>query len=717
MSDEFYRPRPPEQAEDGPGRLGLFQLSASFLAERERWSLWLPVFLGAGIGIYFSLPMEPPALLGALITLAALGLGLAGRKNQHFQLAGFALGAMALGLVAAQWRTYSLDHTVLAAKHGPARLSGRIARIETFPNGNRVTLDRPVIARLPADQVPERVRVRLRGSQPALAPGDWIEMRAVLSPPSAPTSPGAFDFQRRAYFDQLGAVGFAYGRARLVAPASGSGGWREGLEKLRLAISLRVRGAIDGPAGAVAAALMTGNRAAIPEDVMRAFRDSGLAHLLAISGLHIGLFAGVLFFGVRALLALVPPLALRFPIKKWAALVAIIGAFAYALIAGATVPTQRAFVMVGLVLVAVLLDRQGLSMRLVAWAASVILAFKPESLLGPSFQMSFAAVVALIAGWEFYTRHRARREGPPPWWWRPPAFLAGVALTTLIASSATAPFAIYHFNRFAVYALAANLIAVPITSLLIMPAAVIAFFLMPLGLDYLALVPMGWGVEGVLSVARTVAGWPGSVILVPAAPAFGVILVAAGGLWLCLWRLRWRFLGLAVIALGLGVFSLGQKPDILVDGEGRLFAVKGGGGAYILSSKRRARFSGESWLRRVGQSLEAAPAWPKGAGEGPLACDNLGCIYRRGDYRVALITDPLALIEDCRRADLVISAVPVRGPCPSAQRVIDRFDLWREGAHAIWLDPAGPRIQSVAQTRGDRPWVIKPRRRARRAVP
>jgi competence protein ComEC len=458
---------------------------------------------------------------------------------------------------------------------------------------------------------------------------------------------------------------------------------------------------------------MTGDRAAIPEDVMRTFRDSGLAHLLAISGLHIGLFAGILFFGVRALLALIPPLALRFPIKKWAAAAAIPGAFAYALIAGATVPTQRAFVMVGLVLLAVLLDRQGLSMRLVAWAASVILLFKPESLLGASFQMSFAAVIALIAGYEFYIRRRARREGPLPWWRRPPAFLAGVAVTTLIASSATAPFAIYHFNRFAVFALAANLIAVPITSLLIMPAAVIAFFLMPVGLDHLALAPMGWGVEGVLWVARTVAGWPGSVVLLPAAPSFGLVLVVAGGLWLCLWRLRWRLLGLAAIALGIAAFSLGQKPDILVDGEGRLFAVRGADGSYLLSSRRRARFSGESWLRRVGQRPEASPAWPKGAAGGRLSCDNLGCIYRKGGHLVALITDPMALIDDCRRADLVISTVPVRLPCPSAKRVIDRFDLWREGAHAIWLDPAGARIESVAQTRGTRPWVIKPKRRAR----
>jgi competence protein ComEC len=283
-----------------------------------------------------------------------------------------------------------------------------------------------------------------------------------------------------------------------------------------------------------------------------------------------------------------------------------------------------------------------------------------------------------------------------------------VALTTLIASTATAPFAVYNFNRFAAFALAANLIAVPLTSLFVMPAAVIAFCLMPFGLEALALVPMGWGLGGVIWVAETVAAWPGSVVLLPALPALGIGLVALGGLWLCLWRGGWRYWGTLGIAAGLAGFALVRPPDILVDGAGKLFAVRGGAGNYLVSSRRGARFTRETWLRRAGQGPAAAPEWPRrgSALNGRLACDGLGCIYRRHGLEVALVHDPLALMEDCRRADLVISRVPVLGACPSAMAVIDRFDLWRKGGHAVWIGPRGFRIESVAQRRGRRPWVL-----------
>ena len=222
---------------------------------------------------------------------------------------------------------------------------------------------------------------------------------------------------------------------------------------------------------------------------MATLRDSGLAHRLALSGLRMGLVGGILFGGLRGGLALVPPLALRFPIKKWAAAAAILGAFAYGMVAGATVPTQRAFLMIGLVLAAVLFDRRGISMRTVAWAAVIVLLFRPESLLGPSFQLSFAAVVALIAVYEA-VRDRRRLDGPLGWRRRIVLYIAGVALTTLVAGMATAPFAVYHFNRFADYGLAANLIAVPVTALWTMPRALVAFALMALGPETLARAPM-----------------------------------------------------------------------------------------------------------------------------------------------------------------------------------------------------------------------------------
>ncbi|HIJ42466.1 MAG TPA: ComEC/Rec2 family competence protein, partial [Rhodospirillaceae bacterium] len=521
------------------------------------------------------------------------------------------------------------------------------------PKGSRVSLERLRITRLGPQRTPAVIRLRLQGHQPAIAAGDWIRARAVLSSPPPPAAPGAFDFQRQSYFRRLGAVGFAFGPVELIAKGGERGldSLSLGLERLRRGIADSVMAGLDGRAGTIAAALMAGTRKAIEPKIMTAIRDAGLAHLLAISGLHVGLVTAILFVGLRGALALAPPLALRYPIKKWAATAAIVGAFAYALLAGATVPTQRAFLMIGLVMLAVLFDRRGLSMRLVAWAAFVILLLTPESLLGASFQLSFAAVTALIAAYEVVRdRRRYGGEGPPKWPRTALLYVAGVALTTVIAEMATASFVVYHFNRLAVYGLAANVIAVPVTALWIMPWSVAAFALMPLGLETLALEPMGWGIEVVVQVAETVSGWPGAVTLLPAMPTWGLVLIALGGLWLCLWRRRWRLWGALGVAAGLMTLGLIRPPDVLVDGRGKLLAVRTADGGLAVSSMRAAGFSRQVWHRRAGRE-DSPLVWPRHglSRDGRLSCDGLGCIYRTRGLTVALVGHPAALADDLPR--------------------------------------------------------------------
>ncbi|MDP6602814.1 MAG: ComEC/Rec2 family competence protein [Rhodospirillales bacterium] len=688
-------------------------VASSFAAERERWALWLSVFLGAGVAIYFALPSEPPPWLGAAGLVVVAAGAVVFRRAAHVAIVTGALGALILGFVVVQWRTARVAEPILAERLGPVEVVGRVTAVESLGDAARVILDELEIAQLEDGETPKTVRIRLGGRQPPLAAGMRIRVLAVLSPPSAPAAPGAFDFQRRSFFNGLGAYGFSMGSARLEDAVS-SDGLRLKLARLRQTVSSRVSAALDGPQGAIAAALMTGMRGAIPAPLMAAIRGSGIAHLLAISGLHIGLVAGILFFGIRAGLALIPRLALRQPIKKWAAGAAIAGAFAYTVCAGATVPTQRAFLMIGLVLVGVLLDRRGLTMRLVAWASAVILIFRPESLLGASFQLSFVAVVALIA---VYEAIRARRtfmdRGTSSWGRRAMLYLGGVALTTIVAGAATAPFALFHFNRLAAYGLAANLVAVPITALWVMPWAVAAYALMPFGLEAAALAPMGWGITIIIDVAETVAGWPGAVALLPAMPTWGLGVIAFGGLWLCLWWTRWRLLGAPVIALGLASVMLARPPDVLVDADGNLMAVRSADGRLTVSSTRSARFVRDVWTRRSGQE-EPALAWPAPgtSADGRLRCDSLGCVYRSHARTVALVRRAQALIEDCWVADVVVSVVPVRAACPSARVVVDRFDLWRYGAHAIWLgegDASNIRVESVNRGRGDRPWVLRPR--------
>ena len=449
---------------------------------------------------------------------------------------------------------------------------------------------------------------------------------------------------------------------------------------------------------------LTGERGAIRPADLDAMRDSGLAHLLAISGLHIGLVGGILFFGIRLTLAAFERVALRYPIKKWAAAAAVVGTFGYLLISGATVPTQRAFIMLGLVFTAVMLDRLPISMRLVARAAVAVLVIAPESLLSVSFQMSFAAVIALVAVYEAVVARAAARVAPgrlPRWL----GYLGGILLTTLVAGLATAPFALYHFNRMTLYGVVANLLAIPLAGTWIMPWAVATFALMPFGLEQFGLVPMGWGIEGVIAVARWVQSLPGSVAVLPAMPPLGLALVALGGLWLCLWRQRWRYFGLAPVAAGMISIALVQPPDVLVDDSGRLMAVRGADGALTLSSRRVARFKAAVWLRRAGET--EAKQWPRdgAGGNGPIACDGLGCIYRTAGHTVALVRHQAALAEDCAIATVVISRVPLRhSTCSKPLAVIDWFKLWRDGAHAVWLETDGVRVESVSGSIGDRPW-------------
>lgn len=674
--------------------------------ERTRWPLWAPVGFGAGIALYFAAPFEPPLWAApALAVLAALAAWRA-RRRLAVALPLLAVALAAAGAGAAGARTVLVAAPILTAEHGPAAVRGTVLAVEPRTAGYRAVVAVETIGNLAPEATPERVRVNIRTGAPP-PPGRPIWVLAVLLPPPGPTAPGAYDFARALYFQRIGAVGYA-----VSPPESGGaapGGWRERLAALRLAISERIAAAItegrpdDAEAvrrAHVASALLTGLRGGIDESIWAAFRDSGLAHLLAISGLHIGLVAGLVFEVVRRLLACAPPLALLYPIKKWAAAAALAAAFAYLLLTGATVPTQRAWIMAAFVFGAVMIDREPLTLRPVAWAALAILTLNPESLTGASFQMSFAAVTALVAAYEAISAARLRRAASrPPRGWRPFVYLGGVAATTLIASLATAPFAAYHFNRVALAGLAANLVAVPVTALWIMPCGVAALLAMPFGLEASALEAMGQGIRVVIAAARAGANLPGAAALVPSAPPAALAATVLGGLWLAIWRKPVRFWGLGGVAAGVLIAAAARGPDILVSDDGRLFAVRPPAGGLALSPPGASGFDARNWLRAAG-ARESAP-WPVEH----MTCDSLGCVFAPpGGPRAALTRDPRSLAEDCAFADIVVSAAPARD-CGAAQ-VIDRFALRRDGAHAIRFRGGGrAAITHVRGARGARPWA------------
>jgi len=349
----------------------------------------------------------------------------------------------------------------------------------------------------------------------------------------------------------------------------------------------------------------------------------------------------------------------------------------------------------------------------------------PESMMGPSFQMSFGAVVALIALWEAMRDRLAAWRAGRGWIGRTAIALLGGAATSLVAGFATAPFALYHFNRFTGYGLIANMLAVPLTGVWIMPWVVAAFVLLPLGPEAAALVPMAWGIDAMLWIGRTVASWSGAVALLPAMPGWALVLAALGGLWLCIWQTRLRWLGAPAIVAGCAAIAFVRGPDVLISGDARLIAVRGADGGLAFSTAGRANAAPgagglvrETWLRREG--LDSATVWPTSgvSDDGRLACDARGCVYVARGHVVAIARRAEALADDCRYATVLIATFNLRRPCAAPALAIDRAALGREGGYAVWLERGGDAIaESVRAARGERPWVLRPPAPPPRAPP
>ncbi len=691
--------------------------------ERARWFVWLPVAFGSGIAIYFALPSEPDLWSTLALPAIALGLLLASRSASLAYVAGLMLFVMSLGFAAAKVRTETVRAPVLQQELRYADVEGVVELIEPRPTrGERLTLRVTTIKGLAADQQPARIRVRAMRKTERLRPGDTIRLRATLRPPALPAIPGGYDFSRWAWFQGLGATGFSLAPATIVSQPPGGGAHslareaREHLERIRHAIGERIRATVPGESGAIAVSLITGERGGITEQTNDAYRDSGLVHILSISGLHMVIMAGFVFAFARIALAAFPSIALRYATKKWAAAAALLGAISYLLISGAAIATVRATLMIAIMFVAVMLDRQALAMRNVAIAALLVLIVLPESLLDAGFQMSFAAVVSLIGAYEA-VRERTGQQSRGGWL-RPVAFfLGGIVLSTVIASISVAPFGVYHFHRSQQYALIANMIAVPICNLVIMPSALLTLIALPVGLEALPLAVMAKGIDVMTATAYWVASLPGAILHIGAIPEMSFALLVFGGLWLMLWQTRWRALGLAAIGAGILTSGGAEHPDILAGRGGALVAVRGTDGRYAVIGSRAGSYELTRWLERDGDNRPARDALrAKGA-----RCDGVGCIIEKDGLRIAVAQHASATDEDCRNADILIGGPRRPRGCTRPLAVLDRWSLRDDGTHAIFLakDPDASRarivrVESVTQRRGARPWTERPQRRMER---
>lgn len=514
-------------------------------AQRGHLFAWVPVCLALGIGGYFSLRFEPSLVILWSVAFAALCLaGLAWRGRAFGTPVAIAICLILLGFVLAAVRAHSLSGPVMGWRYYGS-IEGRVVAMDrSASDAVRLTLDMVQLDDVRPSRTPLRVRISLHGDASygvTALPGMRVMTTGHLSPPGGPVEPGGFDFKRHAWFGQLGAVG--YTRVPLVAlQAPETGGWSLGIFKLRMAISARVQQALPGDVGGFAAAVTTGDRSALSKEALTDLRASNTAHLIAISGLHMGLLSGFVFGLLRVIFALIPPLALRIAARKWAAGGALVVAAVYLALSGGNVSTERAFVMVAVALTAVMLDRRAISLRAVAIAAVIVLVLRPEALLGPGFQMSFAATTALVAvfGW---MRDAQIRIGPA--WIQP---VVGVVLSSAVAGLATAPIGAAHFNAIAHYGLIANLLSVPLMGLLVIPAAVLAAVLSPLGLDGIGLWLMGLGLQWILAVADWVAGLEGARGFVVGPGPLVLPLLAAGGCMIVIWHGRTRWIGAAPMA-------------------------------------------------------------------------------------------------------------------------------------------------------------------------
>lgn len=541
--------------------------------------------------------------------------------------------------------------------------------------------------------------MRLRNDDPARpASGDLLNVRALIRAPAAPAYPGAWDFQRAAFFSGQGGVGFAIGAAEVTQGA----GEAPPFAGLRTELEARVLATLPGSAGAISAALLTGSQSAIPPADLNAVRDSGLAHLLSVSGLHIAIVMSVSFWVTRLLAALYRPLALRVPGKLLAGCGALLAGGFYMLLTGAQVPMQRSFAMACLVTLAILAGRKAISLRGLGWAAAAVMVFDPAALLGPSFQMSFAAVLALIAGWEALQPRLVGLRGQKGWAWRIGFGVLGLMMTAVLAGAATAPFGLAHFGRLQWYGVAANAAAVPLTSFIIMPAGMLAALLMPLGLEAAPLWVRGFGVEGVLWVARIVAAWPGATEAAMPIPAWGLAVFAFGLCWLCLWKGWWRSFGVLPMILGLASAAFVQPPHILISQDARLVGFFATDALFIQRQQGASNLTRDAWVRLYG--LDAAKALPAEgqSPDGKFSCSAEGCRFEAGSS--AFFARGSNIMAQCGAVAVIICAEPIRQRCRQSI-LIDRFSVWRDGAHAVWLSPSGAEVISDRAWRGDRPWV------------
>lgn len=698
-----------------PGQAGRWLARQLAGQQGGRWALWTPVALGLGAGFYFALPKEPlvwAAYLAAAASAALLLAGVRWRGGRAAAAALVLLGSGFGGFALAKFRSEHVKAPIAPQRTQPERLEGWVVDIVSPGQGGRRLLIAPVrIGNWSANATPARVRVTLRGGYTP-SPGEPISLVAVLNPPPPPASPGAYDFARDAYFEGVGAVGFALGPPeswRPDTPPPRRLAITMRVNALRWALTRQIIAALGEEEGGLAAAMTTGHEAFISQAQLDDLRAAGLAHIVSISGLHMAIVGGFVFAAVRLLIAAWPWLALRIDGKKTAAALGLAAVLSYLVLAGAPPPAQRSAITAAVAFGAILVGRQAISLHALAVAAIVVLLLQPEAVSEPGFQMSFAATAALVALAEIWPR--PIREINAPWPIRAVqavgTWTAAAVAASFVAGLATAPFAMQHFNRISTWGLISNLLSEPISSFLMMPSLALGAVLAPFGLGEAPLALAGFAIGLMNQIAQMVAAAPHAQLIVASGPAWVLPTAFFGLLWLCLWRgpLRWAGLPLAFAV------SLAPKPaapDAWVSADGAAVAVRSGAHAILFRPDVKL-FGAELWARRRGLN-------PNENGVSGYDCDHWSCaptaaapVKLAAAWNVKRPLKPGRFAELCANAEVIVlrNDVPPQ-TCPD-RLVLTGADFARGGSAELYRDRGGGwRVVWAEDLRGRRPWTWGP---------
>jgi competence protein ComEC len=664
-------------------------------AVSRRLFVLLPFAGIAGLIAYAALPVEPmpEALVGVGVALVLLVLLL--RRSAGLPLA---------GLLVAAWIGFCLlplhglwFGTSMLTRPAYGLYEARVEEIvSATAESRRIVVSGlvPVAGDRPVDIARARLVVP---PEPPLAPGDIIRARLRLAPVPGPILPGAFDGQFHAYFAGIGAYGNVTGDFALVSAGDNLNPTRA-IEGLRMAIGSRIDAVLDGPSAAIGRAMVVGDQSAIDDETRELMAASGLAHIYSISGLHLSIVAGGMFFLLRLLLASIPATATRWPVKKIAAAGGILAAAGYLLLAGglANVPALRSTIMLGLIFGAVLAGRRALTMRNVAIAALAIVVIDPASVFRASFQLSFAAVVALIG---IYEMPRAPAIGNRSWGERLWATIWATAITSFIAGTATLLFSAYHFQQTAPLGVLGNVLVLPVVSIIIMPFAVLSVLAMPFGAEAPLVSIMGWGVDRMVDGAALVAQWSTGLTGNPLLTSLALMIGLAALGWFAFVGSWWRLLGPAVAVPLILLVGLDQRPDLLIADTTQAVALRTDAGMGLISG-RSGSFATEVWGEHYQEPIAETM-------EG-MGCDSLGCIARTDRFSVAVIRNPAAFAEDCGLHELVITRIRAPASCTGSQ-IIDADALAAGGVQWLrWNETAARFDIRTAIPNLTRPWRVVP---------